>query len=161
MKGLLIFLAVVIGLSLYTMSNFNTVADPMDARVLAREGSTDMVQDAAQKETPDAFVAQYKPCLDQRYWLARVAILLDDGTFLKLAQEADDRYANTPLENDPEFGFMIFHLAQMVTVSGKFDQAGLLYEKYCTLFPNGPYFDVAKSGISNLRINHGFNADAP
>jgi len=152
MKGVLFFAALVIGLALYTLGHFGAVAGPILDRIVTQEGSVDDMQNAAQK---DGFAAKYKTSLDQRFWLGRVALIMDDDTFLKISGDSHDRYAGTPLQNDPEFGYLIFNRADLLAARNQFQDAGTLYEQYISLFPQGEYYGAARGAIMNLRINHG------
>jgi hypothetical protein len=152
MKGMLVFIALVLAGSIYVLGSFGKVADPILQHICAQEGSVDSVQDAAQD---DGFTAKYKPFLDQRYWLGTVALLLDENTFLKVAQDTWNRYNDTPLEYDPEFGYLIFHEADLLNQRQQFASAAAMYEAYMQLFPDGKSFTTARSALGNLRVYHG------
>lgn len=164
MKGLLVILGLVVAALLYAMSNFGVVTAPILNRIVLQEGALADVQAAGQADVQaggqggptDAFVVKYQPFLDQRYWLGRVAIIVDDDTFIKVASDTHDRYTTTPLQNNPEYGYLTVHWAEMLADRNQFDQAGHLYEEYMQLFPQGDDINVARSALSNLRINHGF-----
>ncbi|HTB23304.1 MAG TPA: hypothetical protein VK914_11445 [bacterium] len=153
MKGILIFVAILVIGGIYALANFGQIADPILAHIVLQEGSVDTVQAAGQK---DGFATTYQPFLDQRYWLAHVASLMDDDTYLKVAADSVTRYTGTPLETDPEFAFFLMHQADLLVARNQFDAAGALYEQYSKDFPSGDELSEARSALSGLRINHGF-----
>jgi hypothetical protein len=153
MKGILILVALAIIGGLYALANFGKIADPILDRIVLQEGSVDSMQAAGQKP---GFEATYQPFLDQRYWLAHVASIMDDDTYLKVAADTVARYTGTPLESNPEFAFFLMHQADLLTARNQFSAAGALYEQYTKDFPSGDQLGEARSALSGLRINHGF-----
>jgi hypothetical protein len=138
---------------IYALANFGQVANPILAHIVLQEGSVDNVQAASQK---DGFATTYQPFLDQRYWLAHVASLMDDDTYVSIAADTVTRYTGTPLETDQEFAFFLMHQADLLASRNQFTAAGALYEQYVKDFPAGDQMSEARSALSGLRINHGF-----
>ncbi len=156
MKLLLLFLTILVGGAIYVMGNFGVVQAPLLSHIQQQEGSPDAIQAAAQK---DDFVARYGPLLHERYYLGQVANIMDNAAMFTLAQDTYLRYDQTPLKNDPDYGFFLLTYGVLLEGGFKFQDSADRFQEYLTLFPNGPGVAQARSAIFGLRVNHGVQLD--
>jgi hypothetical protein len=160
MKTLLIFVALVLGVFIYSLSNFGKIATPICNNIIQQEGDPQAMKDAAQKSIDNndqSFTTKYQPFLHQRKLLASAAVILDDGYLLDMSKDTMDRYTDTPLQHDHDYGYILFHRAQVLEQSGNFEGAWRAYRQYVNLVPDGPDFDVARTAAAKLVAAHGYS----
>jgi hypothetical protein len=159
MKGLVIVFALLIGGFIYALSHFDKVAAPIINHVIQQEGDIPVMKDAAQHsidQSDQVFSNKYAPLLHQRFILARIAVVLDDGYVLDLAKDSMDRYLDTPLQHSQDLGYLMFHRAQILDQTGQYEAAWKGYVQYFNLVPDGEDYAVARSAAAKLVASHGF-----
>lgn len=159
MKGVLISVALFLGLGFYILNSYASLGKKVVAQVALEENGRTAIDDAVAKDEK-AFIAKYQPLLDRRWTVALFANILDDQYFLALSKESLELYTDTPLETSESFGNFIFARAkalQGIESPATLSESFSLYKRYVEAFPNGPKVKVAKNAISALMTSHGLS----
>ena len=159
MKGVLISVALFLGLGFYIINSYANLGRKVMTQVVLEEKGRPAIDEAVAKDEK-SFIAKYQPLLDRRWTVALFANILDDRYFRDLSKESIDLYTDTPLETSESFGNFIYARArslQDIESPATLNESFNLYKRYVEAFPSGPKVKAAKNAISALMTSHGMS----
>lgn len=157
-KGVVITLLVLLGLGLFLLMNYGSVARKATAEIAVAEGGADGISEALAKGDDAAFVEKYRPLLKKRWLLALVASVLDEEFFLEDSRDAAVLYNETPLDHDEIYGKFIFERGMALVKIGSTEgrqEAYMLFGRYLQNFPNGKLYRQADNARTQLIVKYG------
>jgi hypothetical protein len=141
MKGFLIFVALIVGASLYVLANTHELGQAAIASVEKDEGPNDQAFQDQMFGDPAKFAEKYRPMLQRRAQIAKVLPYAGEGDLMiDLICKTRDRYDQSSLANDPVYGDMLYRLAEAYEDQGgpiPAGEAATACKRYLALFPDG------------------------
>lgn len=158
MKGILIFLGLLVIAGLLLLTRYESLAAPVIQKVAEQEKGKEAMLEALRADEK-AFRAKHQPLLDRRWQVAQGALAFDEAYFMRLAAETLELYRDTPFEEMVPYDRFMYayakRLEQMPSVQHQ-EQAYLLYRSYVTAFPRGEKAGLAQNAINRLVNKYGF-----
>jgi hypothetical protein len=156
MKGFLIFMVLFVGALIYAFTHTHELAQDAITRMKVEEGPVDQAYYDLLNRDPQAFADKYRPFMQKRASLSKWSNLVGETDLtLALGKETRERYEESPLAHEPEYGDLLFRWASLSEDQGNGQEAYNAQKKYQELFPTGQYF--AESGAAVQRLMTKYN----
>jgi hypothetical protein len=159
MKGFLITVGLIIGASIWLLTNYAKVGAPVIEKVAAQENGRESILKALEDGGEKAFVAKYLPLLERRWTVARISLWLDEDYFMVLSEECVTLYDGTPLELIEPFGRILFERAKRMELLPSVEKRGeafFLYKRHLRDFPNSKQAPLSTNAVTRLMNRYNF-----
>ena len=157
MKGFFIFLVIFVGSIVGFMTSYQEIGQWYMEKVVVDEGGPypNATFDKLKTDNPDAFKVKFDSDLTARIKIAKFADLLDKESFyIKIAEETNTMYANSPLAKREDFEDMVFDLAEYYYQEDHFRDAYALFKVFMDAYPDSKHMQDVKRDSDHLRFKY-------